>query len=90
MIFSVYFITDILVLVGVVTAAVLAILVFIIWKIINKRNAKRRKEADRVKINQELNRAKSFYVPYKIRKINVQTRNLSTSSESPLPATVIT
>ena len=90
MIFSVYFITDILVLVGVVTAAVLAILLFIIWKIINKRNAKRRKETDRVKINQELNRAESFYVPYEIRKINVQTRNLSTSSESPLPATVIT
>ena len=90
MIFSVYFITDILVLVGVVTAAVLAILVFIIWKIINKRNAKRRKETDRVKINQELNRAESFYVPYEIRKINVQTRNLSTSSESALPATVIT
>ena len=88
MIFSLHFITDILVLVGIVTATLLAILVFIIWRIINKRNAKRRKETDRVKLAQEPNRVESFYVPYEIRKINVQSQNPSTSSEPPLPATV--
>ena len=90
MIFSLHFITDILVLVGIVTATLLAILVFIIWRIINKRNAKRRKETDRVKLAQEPNRVESFYVPYEIRKINVQSQNASTSSEPPLPATVTT
>lgn len=90
MIFSLYFITDILVLVGIATAALLAILVFIIWRIINKRKAKRRKETDRVKLTQEPHRVESFYVPYEIRKINVQSRNPSTSSEPPLPATVTT
>ena len=90
MIFSLHFVTDILVLVGIVTATLLAILVFIIWRVINKRNAKRRKETDRVKLAQEPNRVESFYVPYEIRKINVQSQNPSTSSEPPLPATVTT